>query len=390
MPARHRAPDHDARPTLLPSGNWGVRVSLGGRRYHRTAATAAAARAARDELKRLHRLGLLNPEPPPPEPLAPTVAGALAAWLPSVRDAVEPSSYARYALEARIRLVPALGTVPLPELTRAQVRAALEAMRHRVSARTVRYARETLRLALQRAVDDGLLTDNPAAGVRLPKERRAPARPLGPADVRALLAIDGGDDRWHPLWLVALYTGMRLGELLGLPWSQVDWQGGVQVCQVLAVAEGGGFHLRGYPKRQASVRRIDVPAEVVDALRAVADGQNDAQRRLGLVFSSRVGTWLLPRNVERAFQAACRDAGIVLRRGESLHLLRHTYASTLLAAGRPITEVSYLLGHGNAAITLAIYSHFVAAPTTAAAGALSVAYSAPNGAKTGASGGDCR
>lgn len=373
--ARPRAPNHDARPRKLPSGTWTVQVMLGGRRYSASGPTAADARGARDDLKRRWRRGELSPPPTPGDQDAQnrTTGAFLRVWLMGrQRSGIEPVTWRRHAVEVEKRLVPALGAVPLDRLTRAQVRSALDSFRQAgSSSRTVRFAREALRLACQQAVDDGLLRENPAAGIRLPRERKAPARALGPADVRSLLTID---DRWRPLWLTALCTGMRLGELLGLPWSAVDWDGcAIQVCQVLAIGADGQYHLRDYPKRQASIRRIDVPSELLATLRVVEQGQTDAQRTLGLVFSARNGTPWRQSNVVRAFKLACGAAGVVLRRREGLHLLRHTYASTLLAAGRPIPEVAYLLGHSPATL-MAIYAHFLPAPTTRAADALREAY----------------
>ena len=172
------------------------------------------------------------------------------------------------------------------------------------------------------------------------------------------------------------------------------------VQQVLASAERGAYVLRPYPKSRSSVRTIRVPAEVVAELRAHRRRQlvaRAAARRWddesGLVFLSRYGTPHLPSNVLRALKRDAVRAGI----GEDVrpHLLRHTFSSALLLAGRPVTEVAYLLGHATAATTLSVYAHWVRRGAGGAAAALSRAYQeqgpSPNSgadANTGSAGAD--
>jgi integrase len=180
---------------------------------------------------------------------------------------------------------------------------------------------------------------------------------------------------------------MREGELLGLTWSDVTWQwergargdGALTVQRALVEGEDGMPYLRPYPKSRSGIRTVPIPAEMVDELRAHRERQRRERDRAsrwedphGLVFLSRWGTPLLRSNVRRAFLEDARAGGIASR--VTPHGLRHTFASHLLLAGRPITEVAYLLGHSSAAITLGVYAHWVRTAGAGGAPALAASY----------------
>ena len=143
--------------------------------------------------------------------------------------------------------------------------------------------------------------------------------------------------------------------------------------------------LRDEPKNAASVRTITLPAEAVAALRAQRTLQATARLRAprwedaggkhgGLVFASARGTPRSRTNVRRGLVADAQAAGVALPPRQAIHVLRHTFASSLLAAGRPITEVAHLLGHSSARVTLEVYGHFVREDTGAAAEAMAPAW----------------
>jgi integrase len=366
MPAG-RAENHAGSIRQLPSGHYGLQVMLGGQRHHVTGATKAEVREKRDALKARHRQQQLAPTRQDRQP----VADYLRQWHALRRGTIEPSTWTRYGVEIAKRLVPTIGTRPLRALTADDVRTALQRMleghapfTRAYAPRTVQYAYETLSLALKQAAQDGVVARNVAASVKPPKRPKTQARAFTADEVARLLAAATGD--WRTLWLLALYSGLRLGELLGLAWTALDEEAGtVTVRQVLADDDEGGLSLRAYPKSAAGFRTVPLPAFVVEELRTHRQRQ-DAERAAasrwesagdGLVFVSRFGTFLLRSNVARIFKQDCQAAGIAGR--VHPHLCRHTFASHLLATRTPLPEVSYLLGHSSRSITLDVYGHFV-------------------------------
>ena len=226
---------------------------------------------------------------------------------------------------------------------------------------------------------------NIAADVAPPKVPKTKARAFTAAEVERLLAsCEGG---WHTLWLLALYTGMRLGELLGLPWDAIvedvgdgTREGEVTVRQVLAEGEDADLYLRGYTKSEAGFRTIRIPDFVAAELGRHRERQAAVRRAAsrwehdGLVFVSRFGTFLLRSNVIRAFKRECADARPSIAGPVNPHLCRHTFASHLFAERRPITEISYVLGHSSRSVTLDIYGHFLSTEGQGTPSALARSY----------------
>jgi integrase len=375
MPAKRRAAPGQGREYALPSGKVGIQIQLGGQRHHVTGKNATEARRKRDDLVARHRAGLLGS----PEARRVTVAAHLAAWLEGKKATVVPSTWARYVLAVG-HLVPQVGRARLAELGGPQVRRAYAALTAKgYSPVSVRHAHGVLFQACAQAVADGVLARNPCEGLRgaLPKNERREVEALTGEEVARLLATES---RWRPLWTLAAYSGLREGELLGLLWRDVDLERGrVTVQRVWAVGPDGKHALRPYPKRHSSVRTVDLPAACLQTLRNHRRAQLEEKvgarywlDTTGAVFLTAAGARPLPSTVVRDLQQDAKAAGIA--RHVSPHLLRHTYASHLLAAGRPVTEVARLLGHSNPAVTLKVYAHYIHDDSQQAADALSRAY----------------
>lgn len=385
---RRPAAQGRARPERLRTGRYSLQVSLGtdaaGKRVRVRVDgdTPEAAKAARDALLARHRAGLLSADPAAGRE---TVAALLRSWLENKRGTVEPSTWHRYRLCVERHLIPRIGRVRLEELRPDDLRRLYRTLLAPapagagLSPRSVEYVHVTVSQALRQAARDGAVGRNVADAVDPPKVPKRQMRSLTPAEVEALLTTATGD--WHTLWTLALYTGMREGELLGLTWPDVDLEGAtVTVQRALVVGEDGLTpRLRPSPKTAAGVRTIPVPPEVVAALRAhrVRQAGEQLHARVWanaelIVFVSARGTPLLASNVVRALKRDALAAGIAGR--VSPHLLRHTAASSWLAAGRPIPEVSYLLGHGSPATTMGLYAHAIRGGMREAAEALRLYY----------------
>lgn len=215
---------------------------------------------------------------------------------------------------------------------------------------TISNAITPLREMLGHAVEWEYLIANPAAGVRRPRVERTEMRFLEPAAVRAFL--EKAKPEWRTLFLCAVTTGMRRGELVALRWGDVDWQSG-RIWVRRNANRHGDFQ---EPKSRGSVRAIAMPASLVSALRlhrmaSLFKGEDD------LIFSTAKGTLLDGHNVvEREFKPTLRRAGLATIR---FHDLRHTFASLLIAQGAHPKLISEQLGHASVQITLDRYGHLM-------------------------------
>ena len=289
-----------------------------------------------------------------------TVGEYMERWLQtSAKGSVRDSTYESHRNQVERYVVPAIGRVKLKRLSAMQIQGMYRAMLDRgLSPRTVQYTHAVLHRALRQAVRWGLVARNVSEDVDRPRLRREEIRPLNRDQARHLLKTAGeSGDRFEALYVLALHTGMRPGELLGLKWEDVDFdKGGLQLNRALA-----GKNLTA-PKTKRSRRRIDLSAASIAALKAHRKRQLEERMRRaglwrdhGLVFPSTVGTPLSHRNVVRAFKDLLKRAG--LPQSTRLYDLRHTCATLLLGSNVHPKYVQELLGHASIALTLDTYSH---------------------------------
>ena len=268
-------------------------------------------------------------------------------WLTtSAQYRVRPSTFESYQKLVRSYILPTLGAVPLQRLTPSQVQAfyatqLAEARKGRtgsgLSPRTVRYLHAILHRALKEALQLGLVARNVTEAVAPPKNARPPIRNWDVADVQRFLAVAVDDHRYNPVWLMALHTGMRKGELLGLRWQDVDLDARVvRVRQALsAVKTDEGYTLTfGEPKTRSGRRTIALDAVCIAALREHRTRQRERRVARGpqwregdLVFTNEIGGPIDPMNLYHRFIALIAKAGVPRI---PFHGLRHTHATLLM------------------------------------------------------------
>jgi integrase len=301
-------------------------------------------------------------------------------WLvDSVLDTVRPTTYERYEQIVRIHVRPALGSVKLKNLTPVHVRGLYrEKLEAGLSARTAQYIHVTLHKALKQAVQDGLIPRNATEAVKAPQVRREEMRPLSGDQVKVLLEVARGD-RLEALYVLAIHTGLRQGELLGLKWEDVDLESGtLRVRRTLVTAKGGPVLTA--PKTKGSRRSVKLTQGAVEALRShlkhqlqEIDRAGSLWRENGLMFASESGEPL-----DRRYLTSCRYKAL-LKRAElpmiRFHDLRHTCATLLLSKNVNPKIVSEMLGHASIAITLDTYSHVLPNMRDQAAAAMEEALS---------------
>jgi len=314
-----------------------------------------------------------------------TVGEFLERWLrDAARPSLAPRTLERYEDAVRKHMVPAMGALRLTELRPRHIveaeQAWLEHGRLRgtggLSPSTVLHHHRVLRKALQQAIRWQVLGANPADGVTPPKAIRREMSVLDTAQAATFLTAIEGAEFQFPL-LTALYSGVRLGELLGMRWSDLDLNTGhFRVQQTLQRPRAGGVEY-GPPKTHRSRRAVALPSVVLDALRRQRASQSGQQLAAGpawqgndLVFTDALGRPLNATRMRKAFHRVLLDAGLPRIR---LHDLRHTMASLMLAAGVHPKVVSERLGHATINITLDTYSHVLPGLQEAAAEDLAAA-----------------
>ena len=300
------------------------------------------------------------------EPSPMPLAEYLREWLTQTGGTLSARSRERYASIIARHLVPALGEVPLRNLTPLQIQSYYgEALQGggkggaALSAATVLKHHHLLRKALGQALRWGMINRNPAASVEPPKAVRSEMRALDRAETARLLAASEGDRLQVPI-LLAVSSGLRRGELLGLPWRDLDLKSGTLTVRQSLEETAAGCTLK-QPKTARSRRSLPLGATTVAALRRHRAAQQEQRSALGahycdqdLVFASPDGSPWSPAAFSLAFMRLVRRIGLG---GTRLHDLRHTHASLLLAQGVHPKIVSERLGHASVAITLDTYSH---------------------------------
>ena len=358
------------RKPRTAGGTWSYRIDLdvgpdgrrrqkqrGGFRTKREAQTAL-----NEALGELQRGEFVSPSKQ-------TVTDFIETWVTAVKGELADSAWANYDAVMRTYVMPRIGAVRLADLTPQRVQALyvelLEGGKKDgspLSARSVLQVHRTLHRALGDAVRWRLLTRNPAHGVRPPRAEQKEMTAWSPEDARAFL-VATASDRLAALWVVALNSGMRRGELAGLRWADVDLDDrAIAVRQQRTTAH---YRVVVAEPKARSRRVIPVDAAVVEALRA--HRRRQLEERLfagpgwfdsGYVFVDEIGQPYHPERLRVLFERACRAVGVPVIR---FHDLRHTMATAALQAGIHPKVVQERLGHSSIAITLDTYSHV--APT---------------------------
>ena len=292
-----------------------------------------------------------------------TVAQYLHEWLMVHKQVIRPRSYERYEAIIRLHLVPMLGKLPLQKLTGQHLqRLYAEKLDSGLSSTTVSAIHSMLHTALDNAIKLGILTRNACEAVSPPRKVHKEMKPLHPEQVRQLLEVAKG----HPqetLFILALATGMRRGELLGLKWQDINFERSVlQVQRALTRMPTGLGYKETEPKTRKSRRSIVLTAFAMEALKKHQARQLEMKKAAGdaweehdYVFCTAAGKHLHPgHDVLEELKKLLKKAGLPDIR---FHDLRHSTATLLLSKGIHPKVVQEILGHSEISMTLDTYSH---------------------------------
>jgi integrase len=239
-------------------------------------------------------------------------------------------------------IVPTLGSRSLASLRRSDVQAFVSGLAQGRSANSVHNVFRVLSQVMGAAVDDRLVAASPCARVKLPSRPSAEVKPPTPAEVAAL--AERVDPRHRALVVLLAGTGLRISEALGLRVEDVDFlRGSLRVER----QRDSRTNEPVPPKTKSSVRTVPLGRVVLDELAAHLAAYGPAED--GSVFTNALGRPLTYENWKRVWAAA--------ETNYKTHDLRHYAASALISGGASVKQVSVILGHANAGVTLGVYSH---------------------------------
>jgi integrase len=337
-------------------GRWCAQATVEG---HRLTHSARTRRECASWLEQIRG----NTERAPHPPADPsTLGGFLEEWLARARPFLRPKTWGQYSQVVHQHISPYLGSNDLGEVGPGDIQELYgRLLSQGRSLFTLRITHAVLHRALRQAVRWGVLDRNPCDGVDKPKPHRREMKTLTAGQVRRLLeAVEG--TQFEALYYLAVTTGLRQGELLGLKWSDVDWSVPcLKVQRQLQRITGQGL-LFAEPKTTAGRRVVALGPAAVEKLRQHLErqpGEREESRKSrrqdsDLIFPSSRGTPMGPRNLLRHFKIALKKAGLPEIR---FHDLRHTAASLMLMQGTHPKVVQERLGHSQISVTLDTYSH---------------------------------
>lgn len=291
-----------------------------------------------------------------------TVASYLTGWVETLSLRVRPSTEERYRELVRRHIIATIGHVRLAKLTPQQVEKMLaDRSATGLAPRTVLHIRGVLRAAIHDAQRQGLVSANSASLARPPRVEAFHVTPMTSAAAAAILDAVAGTEIEAPV-NVALYTGLRQGEILALRWGDVDLTTRrLAVRGTLQRRQSAWFIER--PKTERSTRVVTVPDALVDVLNAHRQRQRERRLAAGpawstawpeLIFTDAKGLPIVGSTLTHTFRLTLERAGLKSCR---FHDLRHGAATLMLASGVDITTISAILGHSTLAVTSDFYAH---------------------------------
>ena len=292
-----------------------------------------------------------------------TVEQFLTHWLEVVRSTVKDATYANYETYVRVHAAPELGKVKLAHLTAQHLQALYaKKLKQGLSSTSVAHLHAVMHRALHQALRWGAVATNVAEAAEPPRRRRIEFRTLNPEEARCFLEA-AKEDRFEALFVLALTSGLREGELLALRWKDIDFESkSLQVMQTVRRSRIQKALIFSEPKTDRSRRRVILADVALAALRRHRLTQLEERLKAGslwedndLVFANQVGKPVEAGNMlHRYFWPLLERAGLPRIR---FHDLRHSAATLLMSRGIHPKVVSEMLGHSQISITMDLYSH---------------------------------
>ncbi|OMC75061.1 site-specific integrase [Paenibacillus odorifer] len=285
-------------------------------------------------------------------------------WLEDKLTRVKRQTLETYTWLVKTHILPVLGGTEINNLTAMQIQGLYNKLtkEKKLSDENIQKVHTLINDSLKKAERWGLIQKNPASLVDRPKMIRKEVMVWSMDEVKHFLKHTDNESRYYIAFELALASGMRQGEILGLRWQDVDFENNcVRITQTLS---SDGKEIQPYTKTRAGTRNIDLPAETMNQLKK---HKNRLEKEMGeaepvdytdmdLVVCSKNGTPTNKSNLRRAFDKSIQKAGL---KKMKFHCMRHTHATLLLLQGVNPKVVSERLGHSSVKITLDVYSHLL-------------------------------
>lgn len=322
----------------------------------------------------------------PPEPSRVlTVAEAVAVWFETKRQSIQPNSATGYESAIRLHVVPALGTVPVAELTHDDVQRQVNRWSTGgMGARLLHLCLMVLRAALARQVKYGEIPANVAEGIEKPSARTRKEFMIWTDKQVGTFLAGAETDRLAALWYLTLIEGMRRSEALGLRWRDLHWSEDDARCVatinqtvVPDLANGGAALIQPRAKTRGSRRAVMLTAPTIAVLKTHRDRQRFERQNLAdvwsaddLIITTTVGSVVNPTTVKRSLANLIEKNSLP---SVSTHGLRHMAVTAMLRAGVSPAIVAQKVGHADIGTTVDRYGHLAASDQVTANTALEAA-----------------
>jgi len=350
------------REKVKGSGEWWLFIDYKGKRkakkFGRDKRKASDAAKQIEAKLVLGDFGLLEA----PASKKPTFEEYANIWLEDyIRPLRRQSTYERYGDMLKRHVFPTFGKIPIDEIKRSEIRnLILKKSKDGLSRSMICLIRDVMSGTMGYAVEDELIPGNPVSGIlkrlKLERDKRITVEPMNEQEVELFLKTCFRHfNEYSEFFLCAYRTGMRLGELLGLKWGDIDWN--QKFIRVERSYKRGQFN----KTKTGKVRRVDMSDQLTASLRQLLTNRKKEALREGL---GEPVEYIFHRNqkpieqnfIRRVFKRILLKAGI---REMRLHDIRHTFASILLSRGESPVYVKEQLGHSSIQMTVDIYGHLI-------------------------------
>lgn len=284
-----------------------------------------------------------------------------------------------YEDRLRLHIIPALGNIKLCKLTHPAVQVFIDSLGRKtethkaLAPKTIYCIHGVLHTVLDKAVGLGYLAKNPADGITLPKLKQIEIKTLNDSQtVELLKAIK--DDTYNQVYLIALFMGLRQGEVLGLTWDCINWEKNVVTirqqllkkrdCKIIENTDNDDENLyKIAPVKNDKIRYLCVDDEIMEIFRSRLEEQKEQRKRAGdlwyepfpnLIFENAFGKHFTHCTARKHFKKSVAKIGLP---EERFHNLRHNYTARALESGDAVSVVQKNLGHSTENFTLRVYAH---------------------------------